>query len=57
MKKTLFFLSLLSLVLVQAGCESYQDNDGMEQQQEREQDNQTARPIGPHEHGGGAGNK
>lgn len=56
MKKTLFFLSFFSLMLVQYGCESYQDKAGVEEQQEREKDTQTSRPI-PRELGGGAGNK
>lgn len=56
MKKTLFFLSFFSLLVVQYGCESYHDQAGMEEQQEPDRETQISRPI-PREHGGAAGNK
>lgn len=53
MKKALFLVSVLSLLI--AGCESYQNQDAQEQQERQAEEPTTPMPVP--EHGGGAGNK
>lgn len=68
MKKLIGLLSLLSVLTVQYGCESYHQKEGMQEEQAREDVNESQddlsnepveapKPVSAPERGGAAGNR